>query len=194
VDGGIDLFLWNIGLCPVEHPSLIRTGGNAVPAADAPVVIDHHKPVRFLPGCMDRANLHAGRVLAVLALNGQIKKPFLRYERRIIVMLGFIEFDQASPLDSEYPDPLKLVLQSRAVIFFYTGVDAPSAPDAPGEIEAVSPESIRKRLLRANLKFPAILFKVSLLELGNDPLLFFRRHLLEMFLKKVFGFLFRTGG
>ena len=109
-------------------------------------------------------------------------------------MLGVIEFDQASPLESENPDPLKLVLRARAIIFFYTRVDTSSASDAPGEIEAISPEGIGKGLLRANLKFLAIFLKVSLLEFGDDPFLFFRRHLLEMFLKKVLGFLFRTGG
>jgi hypothetical protein len=142
---------------------------------------------------MNRAYFHAGRVLAVLALNGQIKKPFLRHEGRIIVMLGFIEFDQASPLDSENPDPLKLMFIARAVILFYTGVDTPSAPDAPGEIETISPESIGERLLRAYLKFLAVLLKVSLFEFRDDTLFFFGRHLLEMFLEEVFGFLFRTG-
>ena len=59
-------------------------------------------------------------------------------------MLGVIEIDQASPLESEDPDPLKLVLVAGVIIFFYTRVDAPSASDAPGKIEAISPEGIRE--------------------------------------------------
>ena len=194
VDGGIDLFFWNIGFCPVEYPSFIRTGCDAVPAADAPVVIDHHESIGFLPGRMDRAYLYAGRVLAVLALNREIKKPFLWDLRRIIVMLGVIEFDEASPLESENPDPLKLVLGARVIIFFYTRVDAPSASDASGKIEAVSPEGVRNGLLCADLEFFSVFLKVSLLQFGNDPFLIFRRHLLKTLLQEVLGFLFRAGG
>jgi hypothetical protein len=194
VDGGIDLFFWNIGLCPVEYPSFIRTGCDAVSATDAPIVIDHHKPVRFLPGRMDRAHLNAGRVLAVLALNREIKKPFLWHLRRIIVMLGVIEFDQASPFESENPDPLKLVLRAGVIIFFYTRVDAPSASNASGKIEAVSPEGIGNGLLCADLEFFPVFLKVSLLQFGNDPFLIFRRHLLKTLLQEVLGFLFRAGG
>ncbi len=158
VDRGIDLLFRDVGFCPVEDPSFIRTGCNAVPAADAPVVIHHHKPIRFLPGGMDRTYLHTGRVLTVLALDRQIDEPFLRNLGRIIVMFGVLEIDQASPLEPEDPDPVELMLRSGVVIFFYTGVDAPSAPDAPGKIEAISPEGIRKGLLRADLEFLSRIF------------------------------------
>lgn len=105
-------------------------------------------------------------------------------------MLGVIEFDQASPLESENPDPLKLVLRARVIIFFYAGVDAPSTSDAPGKIQTVSPEGVRNGLLCADLEFLPVFLKVSLLQFGNDLFLFFRRHLLETFLEEVFGFLF----
>jgi hypothetical protein len=143
---------------------------------------------------MDRANLHTGRVLAVLALNREIKKPFLRHLRRIIVMLGVIKFNQASPLESENPNPLKLVLRARVIIFFYTRVDAPSASNASGKIETVSPEGIGNGLLGADLEFFPVFLKVSLLQFGNDPFFIFRRHLLKTPLQKVLGFLFRAGG
>jgi len=129
----------------------------------------------------------------MLALNRQIEKALLRNKGRVIVMLGVIQFDQASPLDPENSNPLKLMLIAGAIIFPYTGVDTPPATDAPGEIEAVSPKGIRKGILRTDLKFPAIFLQVSLFEFGNNPFLFFRSHLFEMFLQEIFGLLFRTG-
>jgi hypothetical protein len=194
MDRGVDLLSWNIGLRPVEDPSFIGAGRDAVPAPNAPVVIHHHKAVGFLPGGMDRTNFHAGRVLAVLALNGQIDKTLLGNESSVIVMFGVLEIDQATPLEPENPDPVELMLRSGVIVFFDTGVDAFSAPDAPGKIQAISPEGIRKGLLRADLEFFSVFFKVSLFQFGDDPLLFLPVHLSEMLLEKVFGFLFRHTG
>ena len=109
-------------------------------------------------------------------------------------MLGVVEFYQASPLDPENADPLKLVFVPGAVILFHAGVDTSSASDAPGKVEAVSPEGIGKGLLSADLELLAVFFQVSLFELGDDPLLVLRGHLSEMLLKKVFLFLLRTSG
>jgi hypothetical protein len=143
---------------------------------------------------MDRANLDTGRVLAVLALDRKIDKSFLWNESSVIVMFGVFKVDQATPLKPENPDPVELMLRSGVIVFFDTGVDAFSAPDAPGKIQAISPEGIRKGLLRADLEFFSVFFKVSLFQFGDDPLLFLPVHLSEMLLEKVFGFLFRHTG
>ena len=108
VDRGIDLLFWNVWLCPVEDSSFIGAGCDAVPATDAPVVIHHDDPIRFLPGGMDRTYLHAGRVLTLLALNGQIDESFFRNQVRVIVMFGVFKIDQVSSLESENPDPVEL--------------------------------------------------------------------------------------
>ena len=175
VDRGIDLLFRKVGFCPVEDPSFIRTGCDAVPAPNAPVVIDHDKAVGFLPGGMDRTYLYARGVLAVLALNRQIDKPLFRNEGRFVVMFGVLKIDQATPLKPEDPDPVELMVRSGVIVFFDTGVDAFSAPDAPGKIQAISPEGIRKGLLRADLEFFPVFFKVSLFQFGDDPLSFLPR-------------------
>jgi hypothetical protein len=72
VDRGIDLLFRYVRFRPVEDPSLIGAGGDAVPATDAPVIINHDDPVRLLPGGVNRTDLHAGRFLALLTLNGKI--------------------------------------------------------------------------------------------------------------------------
>jgi hypothetical protein len=76
VDRGINLLFWNVWLRPIEDPPLIRAGCDAVPAADAPVVINHDDPIRFLPGSMDGTYFHAGGLLALLTLNGKIDESF----------------------------------------------------------------------------------------------------------------------
>jgi hypothetical protein len=96
VDGRIPLFYRDVWLCPVKDSPLIRACSNAVPATDAPVVIDHYQPIRFFPGSMDRTYLHTRRVLTMLALDRQIDEAFLRDEVRVIVMLRIFEVDQAS--------------------------------------------------------------------------------------------------
>jgi hypothetical protein len=63
----IQLFRGNVGLGPVKDPPLVRAGSNTITAAYAPVVIDHHDAVRFLPGRLDGAYAHAGRIFAMLA-------------------------------------------------------------------------------------------------------------------------------
>ena len=88
---------------------------------------------------------------------------------------------------------MELRFISGIIIFFDTGIDAFSAPDAPGKIQAVSPEGIRKGLLRADLEFLSILVEVPLFEFGDHPHFFLRGHLAKMFLEEVFGLLLRTG-
>ena len=124
---------------------------------------------------MDRAYFYAGRVLAVLALDRKIDKPLFRYQGSFVVMFGVLKVDQATPLKPEDPDPVELMVRSGVIVFFDTGVDAFSASDAPGEIQSIPPEGIRKGLLRADLEFLPVFFKVSLFEFGDDPLSFLPR-------------------
>ena len=130
----------------------------------------------------------------MLALNGQIDKPFFRNQGSVVVMFGVFEVDHVAPLELEDPDPLELMFIAGIVIFFYTRVDAPSASDASGKIETVSPEGVRNGLLCADLEFFSVFLEVSLLQLGNDPFLVFSRHLLKTLLQEVLGFLFGAGG
>jgi len=182
VDRRIQLFVWNVRLCPIENPPFIGTGGNAVSATDAPVIVHHDHSIWFLPGGVDRANLHTGRILALLALDGEIEKPLFWNRVRVIVMVGVFEIDEVSPFESENSDPLKLRIMARLIVFFYTGIDASSAPNASGKLEAVCPKGIRDSFCRTDLKFPSILLQVSLFQLSNDLFLFFLGHFVEMFL------------
>jgi hypothetical protein len=194
VDGRVDLLFRNVWLRPVEDPPFVGTGRNAVSAADAPVVINHDDTVRFLPSGVDRTHFHTGRLLTLLALNGEIDKSFFWNQIGVIIMFGVFKIDQVSSLEPENPDPLKLRVMPRMIVFFHTGVDASSAPNTSGKLQAVCPKGIWNRLLGADLKFPSVFLRVPLFQLCNDTFLFFRCHFPKMFLQKVLGLLLCTGG
>src|SRR6185436_5485416 len=69
---GVDLLAGDLGRLPVEAPRVVRARGLAVAAADAPVVVDDHDAVGLLPRRLDRANLHARRVVALVALHRHV--------------------------------------------------------------------------------------------------------------------------
>jgi hypothetical protein len=76
--------------------------------------------------------------------------------RRIVVMLGVFKIDKVSSLKPENSDPMELRFISGIIIFFYTGIDASSAADAPGEFKTVAPEGIGEGFLCADLKFLSV--------------------------------------
>jgi hypothetical protein len=132
VDRGIDLLFWNVWLRPVEDSPLIGAGCDAVPATDAPVIINHDDTIRFLPGGVDRTYLHAGRLLTLLTLNGEIDESLFRNQVGVIVMFRVFKIDQVSSFESENPDPLKLRIMARVIIFFHTGIDASPTANTSG--------------------------------------------------------------
>ena len=82
---GIDLFRRSVRSSPVKLPGAVRAGGHAVPAADAPVIVNHHNAVRFFPCGLGRTGPYAGRIFALLALHRHVEIIFLRNLLRIIV-------------------------------------------------------------------------------------------------------------
>jgi len=194
VDRRVYLFFGNVWFCPVEDPSFIRTCGDAVPATDAPVVIHHDNPVRFLPRGMDRTYLHTGRILTLLTLNGEIDESFFWNQIRVIIMFRVFEIDKVSSLEPENPDPLELRIMARMIIFFHTGIDTSPAANASRKFKTVSPEGIRNGLFCTDLEFSTIFLQVSLFEFCNDTFLFFLGHFAEMFLQKVLRFLLGARG
>jgi hypothetical protein len=132
VDRGIDLLFWNVWLRPVEDSPLIGAGCDAVPATDAPVIINHDDTIGFLPGGVDRTYFHAGRLLALLTLNGEIDKSLFWNQVRVIVMFRVFKIDQVSSFESENPDPLKLRIMARVIIFFHTGINASPTANTSG--------------------------------------------------------------
>jgi len=101
---------------------------------------------------MNRTSLHAGWILTLLTLDGDVDGSFLRDRFGIIVMLGVFEIDQASPLEPDDPDPVELAIVSGVVILLGAGIDAPSAADTPRKLKPITPESFGKGFLSADLK------------------------------------------
>ena len=105
---------------------------------------------------MDRTNLHTGRVLTLLALNREIDETLSPGQVRIIIMFRVFEIDQVSSLEPENPDPVKLRIMARMIVFFHTGIDASPAADASGKFKTITPEGIGKGFLCADLKFLSV--------------------------------------
>jgi hypothetical protein len=194
VNRSVYFFLGNVWFCPIKDSSLIRACRDTIPATDAPVVIHHDDPVRFLPRGMDRTYFYTGRILALLALNGEIDESFFWNQFRVIIMFGVFKIDQVSSLEPENSDPLELGVMAGRIVFFHTGINTSSAANTSGKLQAICPKSIGNRFLRADLKFPPIFLQVSLFQLCNDTFLFFLGHLAEMFLQKILSLLLCAGG
>ena len=92
---GVQPLLGNRGLGEVEAPRPVGTGCLAVAAADAPVVVDHRDAVGLLPGGMHRADLDAGRILALLALHRHVEVALFRHRLRSVVVLGVVDVKRA---------------------------------------------------------------------------------------------------
>lgn len=70
---GHSFILFSIaGFSPVENASGVWTCGNTEPAADAPFIVDKHNAVLAFEGGVYRANLRAGRIVAVHAGFGHV--------------------------------------------------------------------------------------------------------------------------
>jgi hypothetical protein len=186
----IQLLPRDVRLAPIEDPSFIGAGCDAISTTDAPVVVHDHDSIRFLPGGMDRTHLHTGRILTLLALDGKIDEPFFGDQVRIIIMFGVFEIDQISFLQLEDSDPLKLTFVAGLIIFLDTSIDTSPAPDTSGKLEAITPEGILLGFLYADLEFSSIFLLISFLQFGNEAFLFLLCHFQKMFLKEILNFLF----
>jgi hypothetical protein len=109
-------------------------------------------------------------------------------------MLGVFKIDKISSLQSYHSDPVELRFMAGIIIFFYTGIDTPSAADATGKFKTITPQSVRESFLCANLKFLSVFPRVPFFQLCNHLLLFFRGHFTKMLLQKILGLFLRARG
>src|SRR5262249_46072350 len=130
------------GLAPVEAARVVGAGGDAVAAADAPVVVHHHDAVRLHPRRLHRADVHARRVLAVEALRADVE---VAGRGHLVgkVVLGVAEVDlpllvlvDANILDGGLP-----VL----IVLLHAAADAVHVAAALRDVEGVAIEHARPR-------------------------------------------------
>jgi hypothetical protein len=194
VHGRVDLVHGNVRLGPVEDSSFVGARSDTIPAANAPIVIHYHDPIGFLPGGMDRTNFYTGRVLTLLALDGQVGEARFRNQIGIIVMFRIFKIDQVSSFEPEDPDPLELAFISGVIVFLHAGIDASPAADAAGKLKAIPPKSAGQGFLRADLEFSPVSSLVLPFQSGNGAFLILFRHLLKVLLQKFFSLFLGTGG
>ena len=182
----VEPLLRNLRLRQVESPRPIRTGGFAIAAADAPVVINHRDAVRFLPGGVDGTDLHARRVLALLALHRHVEETLLRHLLRIVIVLGLLDVER-TVRHFQHADVLNLRV-ARLVVFRDAGVDAFAAADAAREVQAINELHAVHRLVKSRTcgRNAVLLFDL-VLDALEDLRHVRRRHLLVILLHEPLG-------
>src|ERR1019366_2381885 len=131
---GVDALRRDGRLRPVEAPREVRTGHDAEAAADAPAVVDDDNPVGLLPRRADGTRPDARRVIALVALHGQVE---LVLDGHLLVLavvrrrLVEVEGPRLHLEDADVPD-LRIVGQ---VVLPRAGLDAPAASVGHGQVE-----------------------------------------------------------
>jgi len=100
--------------------------------------------------------LDTRRVLALLTLNREVDESLLRDDFGVVIMVRVLEIDQVSPFQPKDRDPLELRVMPGLIVFFHTGIDAPSAADTSRKFKTIPPKGVGKGFLGADLKFPAV--------------------------------------
>src|SRR5262249_32365224 len=125
-----------------EAARVVGAGGDAVAAADAPVVVHHHDAVGLHPGGLHRADVHARRGLAGEALRPDIEGAGGGAPGEEVV-LGVAEVDlpllvlvDADVLNSRFP-----IL----IILLHAAADAVHVAAALRDVEGVAVEHPRPR-------------------------------------------------
>src|ERR1035438_3286239 len=136
VSVGIEFLVGYFRLLPVEMARAIGASRHAVPAADAPVVIDDHDAVFLGPGGAGGAYLGAWRVLAMLAPDGHVEMSLLRNLGGIVVCVGVREVDALVLLHRHHANPLDLRV-ARLIVLGDAGIHATPATDAAGDIQGI---------------------------------------------------------
>ena len=127
---GRDLWLF-----PIKAPSVIGASGFAIATANAPVVINDDDPVFFLPGCFDRANRNAGRVVTLLALDRHIKLVDLRNG----VIVGAIAVFQIQRALLHFKDAnVRLIRAAMMIVLFVARLHAFSVAIALAQVDGVA--------------------------------------------------------
>ena len=139
----IDFIFCNVRISPIETTGTIRAGSHTVPAADAPIIINDHYPIRFFPGCPGGADLDTRRIFTLLTLDRHVEIPIFRYFFRRIILIGrfqisypfftFFKLKHANVMD------LRI---SRLVVFPDASIHTTPATYATGQIQPVAEKCI----------------------------------------------------
>ena len=131
-------------LLPIKSTSVIRAGGFAIAASDAPVVVDYHNPIFFLPSRFDRTDRNTGRVVALLALHRHVEFVVLG-NRVIIGGIPTLDIDRTF-LHFEHAD-VRLIRVAVVIVFFIACLHALAVAVANTEVNGVAELNSRNRAM-----------------------------------------------
>lgn len=179
----IDLVRSDLRLGEVEPPGPIGAGRLAITAADAPIVVDHRDPVGLLPGRLDRADLDARRVGALVALDRHVILRAVGHQGRIVMVVGSLHVD-APLLHLKHADVLDF-RRPRLVVLLDAGMHALAAADAAAEVQTVDEFDAVQRRRIGELRLDLVARLDRLGDPGEDPLLVLGGHLLVVLLEEL---------
>ena len=132
---GVDFVFWDFGFVPVESACPVRTGGFAITATDAPIVIDNGDAIGFFPGGTYGAYVDARWVFALEALGAHVEVAFGGYLVHVFggavfeVEFAFLHFEDADVLH---------VGAAVLVVFLDACIDTIPITFAFGDVEGIT--------------------------------------------------------
>src|SRR5579862_221724 len=133
---GVHLVGGNAGVGPIEVARAVGAGGHAAAAADAPIVVDDHDAVFFLPRRADGTDFAAGWIGTVLTGDGEIEFAGLRHGFGVVVGVGVMKIDALLFVHLKDSDPMDLRV-ARLVVLFDAAIHAAPTADAAGDVQRV---------------------------------------------------------
>lgn len=182
----VDLFRGDFGVGPVEASRAVWTGRHAVAAADAPIVINYSDAVRVLPGRLGRAGSYTFGILTLLTGDRHVNHTFCRLEAMIEGWISRLQIDKADnlfALEFEYAYPMNLRIAG-LIVLSDTGIDTAPTSDAAGKVQTIAEKYVRIGRLVSQNKLTAVFLLILLQQAFFHIFEFFRRHFLEIALKK----------
>src|SRR5262249_5404395 len=129
----------NDRVAPVEAARVVGARRDAIAAPGAPVVVDDDDAVRLHPGGLDRADVHAGRILTVEALRADVEVAgSWHLVEEVVLGAGEVEFTVLELVDADVLDARSPVL----IVFLHAAADAVHVPAALRDVEGVSVEDV----------------------------------------------------
>src|ERR1041385_798893 len=133
---------------------------------------------------MDRTNLDARWILALLALHGHVEESLFWHSCWSIIMVAFFHVHRAVR-HLQHADVLNLWI-ARLIVFFHAGMNAFAAADASSQVQTINKFDAVHRLEIANMRADSVLALDFILNPFEDLLHVFGRQFLVILLQELF--------
>ncbi len=172
------------GIGPIEPPRPVGTCRLTVPASDAPVIVDDGDAIGFLPSRFDGTHFRAGRIRALVTLNGHVEVTGLGRFRVVVLIASF----QIKGADGDFQHSNVLDLRAATlVVLLHAGMHTLTATNAAGKIQRIHELNFRNRLRVTDYGLDAVLPIDLGFDVGKEFGLVLRGEFLVVLAEEVFA-------